>query len=220
MDHLRYQSSQTAASYVAAQLDPQEQEAFELHMMSCPECVGEVESWRAIQQSLPGARSRELDLPAGGPQAHASAASVSKAPPAPRWRAAIAVAAVALAGAAGGWLARTMQEPSMGADDTAFFALNAVGRGAEECQALRLDAGIRTVALRVKSTAPDQELAAVDANGRDLARSRFSVRSQADGSWVARLRADALGEPGVRFEGRSADGTVEPLGCVVSAPPR
>jgi hypothetical protein len=233
MDHLRYQSSQTAASYVAAQLDPQEQEAFELHMMSCPECVGEVESWRVIQQGLPGARPRELeiaaaaasraDIPSVASQVAEPKAALetnAKLASPPRWRVAVAVTAVALAGAAGGWFARTLQEPGLGSDDMAFFALNGATRGGEECQALRLDAGTRIVALRVPGSSPDLELAAVDANGRDLAHSRFSARPDASGGWVARLRADALGQPGVRLETRSTDGTVEPLGCVVSAPRR
>ncbi|MGH8260541.1 MAG: zf-HC2 domain-containing protein, partial [Steroidobacteraceae bacterium] len=54
MDHLRFKSEQTAAAYVADGLDPDTREQFELHLMACPECVEDVEGWRAIKHCLPG----------------------------------------------------------------------------------------------------------------------------------------------------------------------
>lgn len=53
MEHLRFKSEQTAAAYVADELDPARREEFELHMMSCVECVEDVEGWRAIKNRLP-----------------------------------------------------------------------------------------------------------------------------------------------------------------------
>jgi anti-sigma factor RsiW len=53
MDHLRFKSDQTAAAYVADELDPTHREEFELHLMSCLECVEDVEGWRAIKNHLP-----------------------------------------------------------------------------------------------------------------------------------------------------------------------
>jgi len=48
MDHMRFKANLTAASYVAHGLEDSVQEEFELHLMSCPECVDDVEAWRAI----------------------------------------------------------------------------------------------------------------------------------------------------------------------------
>jgi hypothetical protein len=42
MDHLQFKANQTAAVYVADGLDASTQEAFEMHMMACPECVEDV----------------------------------------------------------------------------------------------------------------------------------------------------------------------------------
>jgi len=222
MDHLRFQSSQTAASYVADQLDPQEQEAFELHMMSCPECVGEVESWRAIQDNLPEGRRPELAAPRQ-PDAEPAAASGPKPAAArrgrsARWRVAVSLAAVALASAAGGWLARSTQASWSDSEDVAFYNLPAVARGASDCLTVRLEPGASVLALRVTGAASDQQLVAVDATGRDLKPASYAVNAQGDGSWLLRLRAASIGPEAVRFEVRSADGTVEPRGCVMSVP--
>lgn len=69
MDHLRFKSDQTAAAYVADALDPARREEFELHMMSCLECVEDVEGWRAIrhhlpQDAVPPARETQEAVPA------------------------------------------------------------------------------------------------------------------------------------------------------------
>jgi len=49
MDHIQFKANQTAAGYVANGLDESTQEAFELHLMGCSECVEDVEVWRADQ---------------------------------------------------------------------------------------------------------------------------------------------------------------------------
>ena len=53
MDHIQFKSNQTAAAYVAHELTDQQQEAFELHMMGCSECINDVESWRVIKTHMP-----------------------------------------------------------------------------------------------------------------------------------------------------------------------
>jgi len=53
MDHSQFKANQTAAVYVADGLDAPTQEAFEMHMMDCPECIEDVETWRAIKVNIP-----------------------------------------------------------------------------------------------------------------------------------------------------------------------
>ena len=53
MDHIQFKSSQTAAAYVANELGEHQQEAFELHMMGCSECLNDVETWRVIKTHMP-----------------------------------------------------------------------------------------------------------------------------------------------------------------------
>src|ERR1700761_1822715 len=56
MDHMQFKANQTAAGSVANGLDESTQEAFELHMMGCSECVEDVEVWRAIKLDMPRQR--------------------------------------------------------------------------------------------------------------------------------------------------------------------
>jgi hypothetical protein len=72
------------------------------------------------------------------------------------------------------------------------------------------------VALHVPGAVADQQLVAVDSDGRDLNPDSYAVRAQSDGTWVVRLRSSSVSEQGLRFEARSADGTVEPRGCVLA----
>jgi hypothetical protein len=212
MDHLRFQSSQAAASYVADTLDPQTQEAFELHMMSCPECVGEVESWRALKANLPCEQTPVVEV---GHEAPATVARPAARGSVGQWRVAATIGAVALAAGAGGWYARAMQSPWSDSDSMAFYNLPAVTRGPSDCLALRLDGHTRVLALHIPGAVADQQLVAVDSDGRDLNPDSYAVRVQADGSWLLRLRGSSVTEQGLRFEARSADGTVEPRGCVL-----
>lgn len=244
MEHLRFKSEQTAASYVANQLEADAREDFELHMLSCPECVEEVESWRAIKSCLPGAANTasalgeaastavraatvppkgatatvaELRVPAG---LRAPAEPVTLAPTcttaAPRWRLAAAMAAGVLVGVGGGWYGHSLTEPSLDASSIAFYSLPPLTRGPSDCTLVQVDPRLTLVALRIPEAAKEQQLVAVDSDGHDLAPEDYSVRTQADGSWLVRLRAQTVREQGIRFEARSADGTVEPRGCVLS----
>lgn len=255
MDHLRFKSEQTAAAYVADGLEPDTRDAFELHMMSCPECVGEVESWRAIKSRLPReaaparhaapardmapARSKAPAREAGPVSSVCDTAGVTPMPavstPSPvaipteagpargmaavRWRVAAALAAGVLVGVAGGWYGKSMQGPSVGSDNITFYSLPPLMRGPADCTSVRIDPRVSLIALRVPAAAKEQQLVGVDSEGRDLAPDAYSVRTQADGSWLVRLRADAVREQGIRFEARSADGTVEPRGCIQGGQP-
>jgi hypothetical protein len=293
MDHLRFKSEQTAAAYVADGLDPVVREEFELHMMSCSECVEEVEGWRAIKSCLPredrnGHPTRDTQgiiatpnaadaqsgreepaAPASGdgtrdtrtsavaairsdppaasdpaaPSAMPGAARASAGPapqrsapasqPAPssqaaafpprpvvhgamRWRVAAALAAGVIVGAAGGWYGRSAQGPSITGDTIGFYSLPPLMRGPSDCTSVRTGSHIDLIALRVPAANKEQQLVAVDSEGHDLAPDDYSVRMQADGSWLVRLSAQSVRQQGIRFEARSADGTVEPRGCVLS----
>ena len=55
MDHIQFKANQTAAAYVAHELDEIAQEAFEIHMMGCSECLNDVEAWRVIKTHMPDA---------------------------------------------------------------------------------------------------------------------------------------------------------------------
>ena len=230
MDHLRFKSNQTAAAYVADGLDPKTQEAFELHLLSCPECVDEVESWRAIKHSL----LRDVDTTEGNHSAEQRQSDAATAPGRARVRAAAApprsslatarfaasLTAVALASAAAGWYVRSAQSPWSDSEAVAFFALPPVARGPADCTSLHLDGRTRVIALRVPGAVPDQQLVAVDSTGHDLASDSYSVRAQGDGSWLVRLDATTRLGDGIRFEARSADGTVDPRGCILSSASR
>jgi Putative zinc-finger len=318
MDHLRFKSDQTAAAYVADELDPVRRQEFELHMMSCEECLEDVEGWRAIKNHLPleaasavaapdttprvlpqgqpigqktlspdallharGPASGQpldpdslgheamppgtvspdeepLEVPPRGlcvpddvvprerpqrarPRAVAACETSLGAvdSPAPRvarkpgihapppvahgrnpagWRLAATLAAVGLiGGAAAGWYGRSVQGPSIDANSIGFYSLPALVRGPADCTSVRLGSSVSLLALRVPGAVPNQQLVPVDSEGHDLRPDSYSVRAQADGSWLVRLPAATVREQGIRFEARSADGTVEPRGCVVSA---
>jgi anti-sigma factor RsiW len=247
MEHLRFKSEQTAAAYVAGGLDPTVQEQFELHLMSCPDCVEEVESWRALKGCLPletaqavgapGGISRRPPAPSVRPVSVSPAAKPASAQPASptsvpavavpaaataatgtsrpvRWHVAAALAAGVIVGAAGGWYGRAEQGPSVRSESIGFYSLPPVMRGPSDCTAARVAPQVTVLALRVPGAAKEQRLVAVDSEGHDLASDDYSVTTQADGSWLVRLRADMVRDQGIRFEARSADGTVEPRGCV------
>ena len=224
MDHLRFKSNQTAAAYVADGLDPKTQEAFELHLLTCPECVSEVESWRAIKHSLvrdaTPEPTRALPQSAvtgqGSPSARTRPYAPAKRSSLTTTRFAASLVAVALAGTVAGWSLRSAQAPWSDSEALAFFTLPPVARGPSDCTALHLDGQTRVIALRVPGAAPEQQLVAVDSAGHDLGADSYSVRSQGDGSWLVRLDAATLLRQDIRFEARSADGTVDPRGCLLS----
>jgi len=209
MDHIQFKANQSAAAYVARELDEQSQEAFEIHMMGCSECVNDVEAWRVIKLHMPA------------PEAMQSAAPFKK-----HWwggwgMAASFLGAMLVAGA-GGWFASASQHPSIDTSETAIFNLPAITRGAEECTQLPLAANTRAVVLRVPGVPMGFTLVAVDASGKELPASRYSAHEQRDGSWVARFDSQGLQRASAQLVSRNPDGADEALGCVTAAvaPPR
>jgi hypothetical protein len=206
MDHLQFKSNHTAAAYVADSLDARAQEAFELHMMSCAECLGDVEIWRAMKRTLPREMT-EADVPA----------VIVRNNSVMRWKIAASIAMVGVIASGGGWYARSIEGPWVDAEHIAFFSMPPLARGFSDCSPVTIESSTRLIALRVPGAMPDQQLVAIDANGRDLEPKSYSTHVQADASWIVRLRSDSLDEHTIRFEARSVDGTAEPLGCVIGA---
>jgi hypothetical protein len=215
MDHLRFKSNHTAAVYAADGLDAQTQEAFELHMMSCPECTGDVEVWRAMRSHLPrdDSRTQMPSRPETVPAAVAAPAHASVS----RWRIAATVAAVGMVGAIAGWYARSAQGPWADSARIAFVSLPPATRSLSDCTPLQVESQTRLVALRIPGAAVDEQLVAIDSTGHDMSLDRYAVSMQGDESWLVRFPADELRNGNIRFETRSVDGTAEPLGCVAGA---
>jgi len=206
MDHIRFKANLTAATYVARGLDESVQEDFELHLMSCPECVDDVEAWRAIEKHMP---SEEPAVLAGAGAARASLR---------HWRLAASLVGIGIVGAASGWYWRGFADPEL--DRTAFFNAAPVSRGAFDCQPLKLAPDTERVALRVAGVASDRKLVALNTQGERLAASLYGARRQADGSWVLQFTAAALAHGAIRLESEDAAGSAQPLGCVSAELPR
>ena len=198
MDHMRFKANLTAASYVAHGLEENVQEDFELHLMSCAECVDDVEAWRAIEKHMP---REERAVPA---RAAAVRASLS------HWRLAASLVGIGIVGAASGWYWRGFADPELAR--TAFFNAAPVSRGSD-CTALKLAPDTERIALRVAGVASDRRLVALDSRGEPLARGS-GARRQADGSWLVQFSPAALTQGAVRLEAAGADGSSEPLACV------
>lgn len=203
MDHMQFKANQTAAVYVANGLDESTQEAFELHMMSCSECVEDVEVWRAIR----------LEMPKERPQARSGL-------PRPRhavfgdWRIAASLAGATLIGAAGGWLGKATTATDLDSTRTVVFNLPSVSRGADECTAVHLASDTRLAVLRVPGISRDLHVVALDSERRELPASHYASRVQPDGSQLVRIDSEVLAGRPIHLEARRADGTGEPLGCI------
>jgi hypothetical protein len=201
MEHLQFKADQTAAIYIARGLDEKSQEDFELHLMSCGECVDDVEAWRAIEQHMP----REARA------AHAPAAILDRG--LKDWRLAASLVGIGLAGLIGGWYARSLDE-SLDAR-TAFFNALPVSRGADDCTPLKFGADTTRVVLRVAGVGRDRKVLALDPQGRELASEGYAAWRQADGSWLLQFAAAQLSRRAIRLESRDAGSAPgEPLGCI------
>jgi hypothetical protein len=203
MDHMQFKANQTAAVYVANGLDESTQEAFELHMMSCSECVEDVEVWRAIKLEMPKDRA-EARAPGSQPR-HAAFSD---------WRMAASLAGATLIGAAGGWLGKATTATDLDSTRTVVFNLPSVSRGADECTAVHLASDTRLAVLRVPGISHDLRVVALDSERRELPAAHYASRVQPDGSQLVRIDSESLTGRPVHLEGRRADGTGEPLGCV------
>ena len=201
MDHTQFKANQTAAGYVADGLDESTEEEFELHLMSCPECVEDVEVWRAIKLDMPRSRAPRpapaTPMPAFGD-----------------WRMAASLAGAALLGAAGGWLGKAITATDLDEAQTVVFNLPAVSRGAEECTVVKLAPETRQAILRVPGLSRDAHLLALDADRRELPAGFYAQRIQPDGSYLLRINAKRLVDAVVYLELHRADGTKDPEGCV------
>jgi hypothetical protein len=204
MDHIQFKSNQSAAAYVANELDDQAQEAFELHMMGCSECINDVESWRVIKLHMPSPAALQARAPFkkhwwGG------------------WGMAASFIGAMLVSGLGGYYASVAERPSIDSSETAIFNMPALTRGAGECTKLPLAGNTRAVVLRVPGVASDMRLTVTDSSGRELAGDLYSAREQRDGSWIVRFDADSLQRNPAQILARGAGGANEALGCVAAA---
>ena len=204
MDHSQFKANQTAAVYVADGLDASTQEAFEMHMMACPECVEDVETWRAIKVNIP-ARVRPTS---------SISRRVRTGHGVTTWRLAASVLVAGVVGAAGGWFGREARGPELDSAHSVFFNMPAVERGADECTALRLLPDSKLAVVRVPGIVSGQTLLAVDSEKHGLADGSYLVRTQPDGSALLRIETRVLVDRAVHLEARSPGGSTEPVGCI------
>ena len=208
MDHMQFKANQTAAAYVAHDLDEIAQEAFEVHMMGCSECLNDVESWRVIKTHMPDAVVLE---PARQFKKH--------------WwggwgMAASFVGAMVVAAAGGGFYGGTLQRPNVDSSEIAIFDMQPVTRS-EGCTQLPLAANTRAVVLRMTKVDSERHPLATNLDGMELQASDYNVRAQRDGSWVLRFEPSYLKRASAYIVTRKAGTEDESLGCVsaVVAPP-
>lgn len=204
MDHLEFKANQIAASYVVNGLDESTQEAFELHLMGCSECVEDVEVWRAIKLDMPGQRP-EVRTPA--PKRRFVAVG--------DWRMAASLAGAGILGATGGWLGKSTTATDLDSTRTVVFNLPSVSRGADDCTAVRLASDTQLAILRVPQISRDLHVVALDSEKRVVPAGEYASRIQPDGSQLVRMDSQLLAGRSVHLEARRADGSSEPLGCVV-----
>lgn len=203
MDHTQFKANQTAAAYVAHSLDEQAEEAFELHLMGCVECLDDVESWRAIRIGMPASTPAARPVPAA-----------RRFPAMTDWRMAASLVGAGVVGATGGWVAKPGQTTDFDSTHTAVFNIPSATRGADECLTLRLAAETQVAVLRVPGVTRDQRVVALDAQHQELPPSQYSSHIQPDGSRLVRIESQLLKGHVVQLESRGASGTSEPLTCV------
>jgi len=208
MDHIQFKANQTAAGYVANGLDESTQEAFELHMMGCSECVADVEVWRAIKLEMPRQSAQVRTLT---PRRKVAVFS--------DWRMAASLVGAGVIGATGGWLGKATTATDLDSTRTVVFNLPSVSRGADDCTAVRLASDTRLAVLRVPGISRDLRVAALDSEKRELPAADYSSRIQPDGSQLLKIDAQLLAGRQVHLEARRADGTGEPLGCITGVIP-
>lgn len=210
MDHSQFKANQTAAVYVADGLDASTQDAFEMHMMACRECVEDVETWRAIKINIP-ARVR----PASGFSRRLRASHNTGT-----WRLAASVLVAAIGGLAGGWFTHAARGPDLDSAQSVFFNMTAVERGGDECTPLRLSQDSKLAVVRVAGIAAGDSLIAVDSEKQELGGGSYFVHRQPDGSELVRIETRVLVDRAIHLETRRADGSIEPVGCITGELPQ
>jgi hypothetical protein len=203
MDHMQFKANQTAAGYVANGLDESTQEAFELHLMGCAECVEDVEVWRAIKLDMP---TRAAGVRTGTSQ--------RKSLDFVDWRMAASLLGAGVIGAMGGWLGKATVSTDVDSTQTVVFNLPSVSRGADECTAVRLAPDTQVALLRVTGLSLDSHVVAFDSDKRVLPAGQYAAWTQPDRSQVVRINVSLLEGRAGHLEARRADGLGEPLGCV------
>jgi hypothetical protein len=204
MDHSQFKANQTAAVYVADGLDAATQEEFELHMMTCVECVEDVETWRAIKINIPS-RVRPATV---------MSRRTRPGHPVTTWRLAASVLIAGVIGVAGGWFSREARGPEMDSARSVFFNMPAVERGGDECTSIRLSADSKLAVVRIPGIAEGSSLIAVDSERHELSGASYFVRTQPDGSDLLRIEARVLVDRAVHLEMRGSEGSVQPVGCI------
>jgi hypothetical protein len=203
MDHSQFKANQTAAVYVADGLDASTQEAFEMHMMACPECVEDVETWRTIKINIPARVRPTTGIARRVRASHATGT----------WRLAASVVGAGVIGAAGGWFTREARGPELDSAHSVFFNMPALER-AGECTPVRLLPDSKFAVVRVPGIAEGRTLVAVDSERHELTDGSYFVRSQPDGSDLVRIETRVLLDRAVHLETRGPDGSTEPVGCI------
>jgi Putative zinc-finger len=204
MDHIQFKSSQAAAAYVANDLSEPQQEAFELHMMGCSECLNDVEAWRVIKTHMPAPAVMEAARPPfrktwwGG------------------WGMAASFVGAMGVSALAGWYANSAQRPDIDSSELAVFNMPAITR-ASECTQLPLAANARALVLRVPGVPSERSVAVMDESGKPLAGSHYTAHLQRDGSWVVRFDATYLQSEAAQVVTHKSGTEDELLGCVVAA---
>lgn len=202
MDHMQFKANQTAAAYVAGELDELSQERFEIHMMTCSQCLNDVEAWRVIKTHMPDAvvieTARQFKKPWWG-----------------GWGiAASFVGAMGIAGT-GGWFASTLARPNIDSNEIAIFDMQPVTRSSD-CYQLPVAATTKAVVLRITRVDSERHPVATDMDGRELSPEQYNARQQRDGSWVLRFDSASLQKAHAYIVARKAEGDDESLGCVAT----
>jgi hypothetical protein len=204
MDHARFKNEHTAALYVSGGLDERTQEAFEMHLMRCEACLSEVELWRAMRTGM-----------RDGAAANAPVIRSFETSRTTQWGLAASVAIIAIGSGAAGWYGHSFSGMSVSDEDLAVFSLPPVTRGADDCVPLPIGARTEIVALRVPNANPGLKLELTSEDGTLIADGDYSVRPQADGSWLLRVRAKPFAGQLLRLQTRGSNVLPEPLGCVI-----
>jgi anti-sigma factor RsiW len=208
MNHLQFKTRQTAADYVAQGLDEPTQEAFELHLMGCPECLQDVEIWRAIKQEMPRPATGIGTATAIAPAA-AAASQQRRLPALQTWRMAASWLGIGILGAAGGWLGKSLQSTDLASAQTVVFSLPAMTRDAE-CVPLLLASDTRSAIVRIPQVSRGMQVVALDSDQHQIG---AAVRTQPDRSQLMRLDSRHLTGRDVYLQARGTDAS-EPLGCI------
>jgi hypothetical protein len=203
MDHMQFKANQTAAAYVAHELDEHSQEAFEIHMMGCSECLNDVEAWRVIKTHMPDAvvleTARQFKKHWWG-----------------GWGMAASFVGAMVVAAAGGFYGGTLQRPDIDSSETAIFDMQPVTRS-EGCTQLPVAANTRAVVLRMTRVDSERHPLATNLDGMELTASQYNVRAQRDGSWVLRFEPEYLKHASAYIVTRKSGSEDESLGCISAA---